>query len=275
MKTKKLLAFIGVLVTLCVTLTGCATKESEVKTTEKTTDVDVIKYLGNEEELNMSNATEESFVNNPNELEENREYTVKYASISNENGYYLKVYGYDANDKKIWEYVTDIDSEVAQYAKIELLKHDVKHGRIIIRENDKIKIIDEKTGKEIWSVSGFEGYCSYSDVDDSGNIYVYTMFEPRIYVISSEGKMKHNIAVNLEPESEEVTEFTTEYAWPDKKIINMKTDENGNINITMITEVQSRINEQWKEITREIVVDTKTKETKSRIVSIKEIDVDL
>ena len=274
MKIKKLLALTGVFVTLCVTLTGCATKETEVKTIEKTADVDVIKYIGNEEERNMINATEESFVNNPDELEENRGYTVKYASISNENGYYLKVYGYDANDKKIWEYVTDIDSEGAQYAKVELLKHDVKHGRIIIRENDKIKTINDQTGIEIWSVSGFEGYCSYTDVDDSGNIYVYTIFQPRIYVISNEGKMKYNIEVNLEPESEEVTEFITEYAWPWKKDMNMKTDENGNINITMITELQSKEDEKFREIIREIVVDTKTKETKSRIVSIKEIDED-
>ena len=40
-----MLAFTGILATLCIILTGCATKESEVRVTEKTTDVDAIRYL--------------------------------------------------------------------------------------------------------------------------------------------------------------------------------------------------------------------------------------
>ena len=223
MKMRRFIILGGVIVTLIVTLTGCDTKESEVKKIEKEADVASINYAENDSEKKveeidnskdekkekMSSNNEEQKNTNQENTKNDEVYDVKYIDMEGENGYYIIVFGYSRTDsQKVWEYKSKVDTTGAQYAAVEFIKHDSENGIVVLRELDTIKVLDDQTGKEIWTFNGFKGWGTTGTVDYLGNIYLFSKFPAKLYVIDKNGKLKKTINIS------EMEEFKDEY-FPD------------------------------------------------------------
>ena len=94
---KKVVIIGGIIISILLTLTGCSTKESEVKKIEKEAGVAVINYL--------ENANNQPIANN---RDSNEKYTVKYTDMYTDEGPCIIVYGYK-NTEQIWEYKSKTD----------------------------------------------------------------------------------------------------------------------------------------------------------------------
>ena len=173
---KKVVIFCGVIVVFLLTLAGCGIKKSKVKIMPKEADVASINHIENTNE------------NNPENTEENKVYYVEYNEVYADNGKIIIVHGY-GKTKSIWEYRTAVDIGEVQYDSVSFLKHDLNYGIVLIREYGVIKALDAQTGKEKWRINDFEGYCENCEIDSFGNIYVYTYFPNRLYIIDLNGKL--------------------------------------------------------------------------------------
>lgn len=181
---KKVVIIGGIIISILLTLTGCSTKESEVKKIEKEADVAVINYL--------KNANNQPIANN---RDTNEKYTVKYTDMYTDEGPCIIVYGYK-NNEQIWEYKSKTDTIGAQFSSIGFIKHDANIGIVLIHELNTIKALDDQSGKEKWTFNDFEGFSTYGVLDSMGNSYIYSFDPQRVYVIDQNGKLEKCLEIS-------------------------------------------------------------------------------
>ena len=113
----------------------------------------------------------------------------------NEDIYYIKICGFDENEKEVWNYNTQEDKNDSQYGRIEYIG-TYDNEIVLLGEFGILKALEYNTGRELWTNNEYKGLSSKQITDMKGNIYLYSYDQGKIFEIDKLGKTIKNIKID-------------------------------------------------------------------------------